>query len=234
MRKFSSSFTLLAQIILAEKEHVKKITNICRKAGIDIDGIVPNTLAERNLVLDLNELNDNVMLIDIGAGNTDIGIFNGSSYIYTNTLPLGGDNVTNEMYKNIAENCPCDVIMYTNVTSPLISDETIIKCINLYREKDDSFDSINTANFVKEFLWLDGKPINYDPNHTPKSQDLPDIAALNFAINIIERDNLIKRKHYIGSKPYLYIVDRVEAIDIDDMIDFEFAEFMYKKLRMGK
>ena len=95
--KFSSSFTLLAQIILAEKEHVKKITNICRKAGIDIDGIVPNTLAERNLVLDLNELNDNVMLIDIGAGNTDIGIFNGSSYIYTNTLPLGGDNVTNDI-----------------------------------------------------------------------------------------------------------------------------------------
>ena len=95
--KFSSSFTLLAQIILAEKEHVKKITNICRKAGIDIDGIVPNTLAERNLVLDVNELNDNVMLIDIGAGNTDIGIFNGSSYIYTNTLPLGGDNVTNDI-----------------------------------------------------------------------------------------------------------------------------------------
>ena len=29
-----------------------------------------------------------------------------------------GDNVTNEMYKNIAENCKSDIIMYTNVTSP--------------------------------------------------------------------------------------------------------------------
>ncbi len=178
----------------------------------NLDGIVVNS-------------NDDTML-DIARSNGVEAVKRDEYY--------AGDNVTNEMYKNIAENCPCDVIMYTNVTSPLISDETIIKCINLYREKDDSFDSINTANFVKEFLWLDGKPINYDPNHTPKSQDLPDIAALNFAINIIERDNLIKRKHYIGSKPYLYIVDRVEAIDIDDMIDFEFAEFMYKKLRMGK
>lgn len=95
--KFSSSFTLMAQIILAEKEYVKKITSIVRKAGIDIDGIVPNTLAERNLVLDLNEQNDNVMLLDIGAGNTDIGIFNGSTFLYTNTLPLGGDNVTNDI-----------------------------------------------------------------------------------------------------------------------------------------
>lgn len=142
-----------------------------------------------------------------------------------------GDNVTNEMYKNIAENCHSDIIMYTNVTSPLITDETIEKCIEMYKGKDDSFDSINTANLIKEFLWLDGKPINYDPSNTPKSQDLPNITALNFAINIIDRDNLIQRKHYIGAKPYLYLVDDVEAIDIDNMIDFEFAEFMYKKMR---
>lgn len=145
-----------------------------------------------------------------------------------------GDNVTNEMYKNIAENCNSDIIMYTNVTSPLITDETIEKCIEMFLNKDNSFDSINTANLVKEFLWLDGKPINYDPKNTPKSQDLPNITALNFAINIIDRDNLISRKHYIGAKPYLYLVDDVEAIDIDNMIDFEFAEFMYKKLRMGE
>ena len=141
------------------------------------------------------------------------------------------DNVTNEMYKHIAENCHCDIIMYTNVTSPLIKDETIHKCIEMYTSKDESFDSINTANLVKEFLWLDNKPINYNPEKTPKSQDLPDIKALNFAINIIDRDNLITRSHYIGKKPLLYLVDDIEAIDIDNMIDFEFAEFMYKKLR---
>lgn len=146
-----------------------------------------------------------------------------------------GDNVTNEMYKNIAENCNSDIIMYTNVTSPLITDETIEKCIDLYmNKKDDSFDSVNTANLVKEFLWLNNKPINYDPAQTPRSQDLPDITALNFAINIISRDELIARKHYIGAKPYLYLVDKVEAIDIDDMVDFEFAEFMYEKLRSKK
>ena len=95
--KFSASFTLTAQIILAEKEYVKQITSICKKAGIEIDGIVPVALAERNLVLDTNELNDNVMLLDIGAGNTDIGVFNGNSFIYTNTIALGGDNITSDI-----------------------------------------------------------------------------------------------------------------------------------------
>ena len=59
--KFSSSFTLTAQIILAEKDYIRQLTSIFKKAGIDIDGVVPNTLAERNLVLDVNELNDNVL-----------------------------------------------------------------------------------------------------------------------------------------------------------------------------
>ena len=95
--KFSSNFTLTAQIILAEKEYIKKLTSVFKKAGIEIDGVVPSVLAERNLVLDTNELNDNVMILDIGAGNTDIGIFNGSSFIYTNTIALGGDNITSDI-----------------------------------------------------------------------------------------------------------------------------------------
>lgn len=95
--ELSSEFTLNAQIILADKEYVRQLSGILKKAGIEIDGMVPNTLAERNLILDVNELHDNVMLLDIGAGNTDIGVFEGESFIYTNTIPLGGDSITNDI-----------------------------------------------------------------------------------------------------------------------------------------
>lgn len=94
---YCSSFTLMAQLILADKDYIKKITNICRRADIEIDGIVPITLAERNLVLDGSEMNDNVMILDIGAGNTEIGIFKGNSFIFNDTLPLGGDNITSDI-----------------------------------------------------------------------------------------------------------------------------------------
>jgi len=93
----SSNFTLNAQVILADREYVKKLTNVFRKAGIEIDGIVPVALAERNLMLDSNELNDNVMLLDIGAGNTEIGVFEGNGFVYTNTIPLGGDSITSDI-----------------------------------------------------------------------------------------------------------------------------------------
>ena len=90
----SSSFTLKGQVILAEKTYIKQLTSIFKKAGIEIDGIVPNVLAERQIILDKNELKDNVMILDIGAGNTDIGVFNGDSFIFNDTIPLGGDNIT--------------------------------------------------------------------------------------------------------------------------------------------
>ncbi len=93
----SSSFTISAQIILAEKDYIRQLHSIFRKANLEIDGIVPITLAERNLILDKNEMHDNIMILDIGAGNTDIGVFEGSSFIYTNSIPLGGDNITNDI-----------------------------------------------------------------------------------------------------------------------------------------
>lgn len=101
----SSHFTLNAQVILAEKEYIKQITNIFRKVGLEIDGFVPTTLAERNLMLDNNELTDNIMLLDIGAGNTEIGVFESNGFIYTNTIPLGGKNITSDisLVLNISE-----------------------------------------------------------------------------------------------------------------------------------
>ena len=101
----SSSFTISAQIILAEREYVRKLSSIFKKAGLEIDGIVPTTLAQRNLILDKNELHDNIMLLDIGAGNVDIGVFEGETFIYTNSIPVGGDNITNDiaLVLNISE-----------------------------------------------------------------------------------------------------------------------------------
>ena len=101
----SSNFTLKAQVILANKDYVRQLTSIFKRVGIEIDGIVPTALAERNLMLDTNELYDNVMLLDIGAGNTEIGVLEGNNFSYTNTIPLGGDNITHDisLVLNISE-----------------------------------------------------------------------------------------------------------------------------------
>lgn len=88
---------------------------------------------------------------------------------------------------------------------------------------------MSTVSSVKEFMWLDGKPVNYDPQHAPNSQDLPDIVALNFGTTVVHRDDLIKNSNIIGKSPKFVTTSDIEAIDIDTPLDFYIAEQIYRK-----
>ncbi len=136
----------------------------------------------------------------------------------------------NEVYQNMAENCNCDHIIFADVTNPLIKDKTIELVIKEYFDNKE-FDSITTVHKIREFMWQNGQPINYDKNNKPKSQDLPNIVGLNHAISILPRDLMIEQRDIIGKKPNLFLIDDIEAIDIDDELDFEMAEYFYNKLR---
>lgn len=146
-------------------------------------------------------------------------------YYASNTVSM------NEVYKNMAQNCDCDVILFADATNPLVEDITVSNCIEAYLDNLDRFDSLTTVNEIKQFMWQNGKPINYDKNNKPRSQDLPDIVALNHAISIISKTLMIEKRDIIGDSPQLFKISPLEAIDIDTELDFELAEYMYKKYR---
>ncbi|TEY03979.1 cytidylyltransferase domain-containing protein [Campylobacter sp. US33a] len=134
-----------------------------------------------------------------------------------------------EIYENYAKNLDCDVVCFCDVTNPLIKDETILRAISLYKNLEQEFDSVVSANVVRFFMYKDGKTLNYDENHKPRSQDLPLILALNYAIHILKKDFMLKHKRIVGFKPYLFEIDKMEALDIDENLDFEIAEILYSK-----
>ncbi len=174
----------------------------------NIDGIVVNS-------------NDDKML-EI-ASNMGCEVVKRDEYYASNQVSMS------EVYRNMAENVNADVIAYINATNPLLNDRTIVRAIENYKKNISQYDSLNSAHLIKEFLFKENLPINYDLRHQPRSQDLPDISALNFAINIISREKMIECKNVVGYKPNIYIIDEVEATDIDNPIDFDFAEFVYKR-----
>lgn len=175
----------------------------------NLDGIVVNS-------------NDKYML-DI-ASSMGCDVVERDAYYASNEVSMS------DVYKNMAENIETDVIAYINATNPLIEDQTIIDAIEKYKQniENGGFDSLNSAHLIKEFLFRDNKPINYDLKMQPRSQDLPDIAALNFAISIISKEKMIECKNVVGNSPFIYLIDEVEATDIDNQIDFDFAEYMFK------
>ena len=93
----------------------------------------------------------------------------------------------------------------------------------------NGYDSITTVKNVKDHLWLDGNPLNYDPSHSPNTQDLPDILKLTYSVSIISRQLMIEKKNIIGNRPMFYSINPFEGIDIDEQHEFDFAEYLYKK-----
>ena len=138
-----------------------------------------------------------------------------------------------EFFRHLGEVTDTDIFVYCPCTSPFVKPQTISQCINQFLSSS-GYDSLATVSSIKEFLWLDGKPMNYDPAHAPNSQNLPDVVALNFGVTVVRREDLIQNCNIIGKKPQFVVTDEIEAVDIDTPLDFYIAEQLYRKLVLEK
>ena len=84
-------------VIIADKNVVKSLGVVMQKAGLQIDGIVTNGFAMKDIVLNDEEKSNGVLLLDIGAGNVDISVFKNNGILYTDSIPIGGDTITNDI-----------------------------------------------------------------------------------------------------------------------------------------
>jgi CMP-N-acetylneuraminic acid synthetase len=185
-----------------------KLATLKQVAGID--DIVVNT--------------DSELAIEI-AKKYDVAYFRRQPYY------ASAKCTNSQHWRNLAETTEADYVMHTLCTSPLVSLETYARVVEAFNREvqKGTHDSVNTVRQVKEFLWLDGKPLNYTIGDSPNSQNLPDVVALTFGISIITRNAMLERSNVVGHRPFFYSLDEVEAVDIDTETDFEFAEFLYDK-----
>lgn len=139
-----------------------------------------------------------------------------------------------EVYARIAEQMPQGDVLFTHATNPLCGTESYHRCIQAYLEMPEEFDSLTTVRDVKDFLYLDGKALNFNPDKKPRSQDLPNIVKLTHAVSILPRTLMISQKNLMGLKPLLMRQNDVECIDIDNEIDFVIAEFVYRSTMTAK
>lgn len=138
-----------------------------------------------------------------------------------------------EFFKHLGEVTDTDIFVYAPCTSPFVKPETVSACIEKFLNRGEH-DCVSTVSSVKEFMWMNGKALNYDPLNAPNSQNLPNIVALNFGTTVIGRDDLILNHNIIGKTPDFVITSDIEAIDIDTPLDFYIAEQIYQKLIVEK
>lgn len=86
-----------AHIITGHIQHVKNLEKCVDQAGVDIDDMVPATIAASETVLTRRQKELGAVVIDIGAGCTSMAVFEESTILHSAALPVGGESVTNDI-----------------------------------------------------------------------------------------------------------------------------------------
>ena len=94
---FCKSFSLEAQVVIANGEYIAGVQRVLKLAGLRLDGLILETLATSNIVLMPEEKDMVVLLVDIGGGHTDISVYKNNIIEFYTTLPVGGDHITNDI-----------------------------------------------------------------------------------------------------------------------------------------
>lgn len=84
-------------IVTAAISSAQNIIRTCQKAGLEVADISLEALASAKAVLTSEEREIGVALVDIGGGTTDIAVFVNGAIKHTCVLPLGGQNLTNDI-----------------------------------------------------------------------------------------------------------------------------------------
>ncbi len=86
-----------AHIITGHIQHVKNIEKCIDQAGVDIDAIVPATIAAAEATLTKRQKELGVIVIDIGAGCTSMTVFEEGTILHSVSLPIAGESVTSDI-----------------------------------------------------------------------------------------------------------------------------------------
>jgi len=121
-----------------------------------------------------------------------------------------------------------DFFLQTHCTNPLLRTETVTRAIDTFFSNYPTFDSLFSVTRLQTRLWdQKGRPLNHEPDLLLRTQDLPPVYEENSNLYIFNRHTLEKRRNRLGDRPLMFEIDRLEAWDIDEELDFIVAEFLY-------
>jgi cell division protein FtsA len=84
-------------IVTATQSAVQNINKCVQRCGLHVDNLILQPLASSLAVLTEDEKELGVMMIDLGAGTTDIAIWKDGAMRHSAVIPLGGDQVTSDI-----------------------------------------------------------------------------------------------------------------------------------------
>ena len=164
------------------------------------------------------------------CSNPDVKEFleNGVKYLQrSEKLDLNTANC-NDIIREFMKEVDADIYVVSHATGPFTRSESIDKCVEAVATGE--YDSAFLAKRIQEFLWQEGKAMNFDIQHFPRTQDLIPIYSEAPGAYVFTRETFEKYDRRVGVKPYIHEITEIESRDIDYPEDFEIANAIYMSI----
>ena len=164
-----------------------------------------------------------VIMEDASQHFSQVRLIERPGHLRTGTTPM------NDVLRHDVTQVKSDYYLQTHSTNPLLRTETITKAIEVFLSPGNHDSLFGVTRLQTRLYDVQGNPINHDPDILLRTQDLPPVYEENSTLYIFSEETLETRKNRIGYRPIMFEVNHEEAIDIDEELDFLFAEFLFKQ-----
>lgn len=86
-----------ADIVVGSKTTVYNLMKAVNHASLEVESVVMEPFAIAESVLSKDEKELGVLLIDVGAGKTDVSIFKNGNLIFSHLIPVGGWHISHDI-----------------------------------------------------------------------------------------------------------------------------------------
>ena len=147
---------------------------------------------------------------------------------------------TIDVLKHTLKKIKADLIVLLQPTSPLRKVENIDKAIEIFFKKNaDTVVSVTKRNLGPQWILKkqNGRVAFLFGNDFSKirTQDQDETYEINGAVYVFLKENILNSKNYpIGKKVYPLVINKIEALEIDDREDFMLVDLILRNKKWGK
>ena len=155
----------------------------------------------------------------------DVVLLDRPEHLRDGSIPM------NDVLRHDLSQVEGDYFLQTHSTNPVLSLQTLETALETFFKSYPIYDSLFSVTRLQTRLWDQlTRPINHNAEILLRTQDLPPVYEENSCIYLFSRETLEVHNKRIGDRPLMFEVDKLEAQDIDEEVDFKIAEAVFREI----
>ena len=183
-------------VVIGDKANISLFSRVLSKCNIEISQTTLSSVASSKAVLEEGEAELGVMVVDIGAGTTDVAIYIDNNLKYLGVIPIGGSGINRDIrsigvLEKYIERLK---IAYGNALPSTVDENLTIALPSVGRAKGKEVSVLNISNIIEaRFIDIIAYLVDIINNNGVSNKLLSGIVLTGGVSNMLNIESLFSR-----------------------------------------